>query len=90
MYVADEWDQCYIFCIYIVFMCLGILGGWQVYVCMYICITNGSPAIVFVLTIFKSFLLYVWQKGWRGGLLPRRSAERSQSRAVIRHNIPGV
>ena len=29
MYVADEGDQCYIFCIYIVFMCVGILGGWQ-------------------------------------------------------------
>ena len=29
MYVADEGDQCYIFCIYIVYMCLGILGGWQ-------------------------------------------------------------
>ena len=26
--LADEGDQCYIFCIYIVNMCAGILGGW--------------------------------------------------------------
>ena len=26
MYVCN---QCYIFCIYIVYMCVGILGGWQ-------------------------------------------------------------
>ena len=30
MYVCTyEGDQCYIFCIYIVYMCVGILGGWQ-------------------------------------------------------------
>ena len=32
MYVCLA-DQCYIFCIYIVYMCLGILGGCMCVVC---------------------------------------------------------